>query len=115
MSRVLRTISSTRRRITAAILKDIVNQYFPDENSTERNNLIKTLDKVPAEPQPMEIAKEEAASAEQRKATSLIPEVEIYLHLLVVIYLIDKKLYNEVVFVLLFSHFAGRNQFHPAG
>jgi 26S proteasome regulatory subunit N3 len=97
MSRVLRTISSTRRRITTAILKDIINQSFPDENSAERNNLIKTLDKVPAEPQPMEIAKEDTASAEQRKATSLLPEVEIYLHLLVVIYLIDKKLYNEAV------------------
>jgi len=98
MSRVLRTISSTRRRITAAILKEIINQYFPEENAVQRDNLIKTLDKVPTEPQPMDIIKEAAPVAETRKpATTLLPEVEIYLHLLVVIYLIDKKQYNEAV------------------
>jgi len=100
ISRVLRTISSTRRRINAAALKDIINQYFVDDNAPQREALIQSIDKVVAEPQPMDIAKETppTISPETRpKPLILLPEVEIYLHLLVVIFLIDKKLYNEAV------------------
>lgn len=97
IARVLRQLSSTRRRINAVALKHIISQTFPQGNE-QGKRLLSYLEKVPVEkdvPTPMEITSTETGPSKKE----ILPEVEVYLHLVVVIFLIDKKMHQEVVVV----------------
>ena len=47
---------------------------------------------------------QDAAAEPETAAKTLLPESEVFLHLLVLVVLVDKKLYNEVCFLLLLSY-----------
>lgn len=76
--RVLRTIPSTRKKLNVLVLKSLLNQIYPIQ---ERDNLLKFFNELPSEQ--MDV---------RSKATkSPMPEIDAYLHLLLVIYLIDNE------------------------
>lgn len=95
IARVLRQLSSTRRRINAVALKHIISQTFPPGNE-QGKRLLSYLEKAPVEkdvPTPMEITSTKTGPSKK----DILPEIEVYLHLVVVIFLIDKKMHQEAV------------------
>ncbi len=139
ISRVLRSLATTRRRLTVDVLKQLINLNFvhesdqatkqkllyyisslpldvdkpkitPNNNNNNNNNAT-----TPSEA-PMEVTNKEAvvdqpkpevtsnvitaakpeASQQPTKNTPVLPEIEVYIYLLVTIYLIDKRRYQEV-------------------
>ncbi|KAI9310501.1 proteasome regulatory subunit C-terminal-domain-containing protein [Dichotomocladium elegans] len=73
-TRVLRTLPSIRRRLTSIILAQSISEYYgPGKNNARSSS--------------MEVDKE-------TKAT-VLPEVDVYLHLMTLIYLLDQNKLNE--------------------
>lgn len=100
-SRVLRTISSTRRQATASILRELITQTLKHEDDAKlKDELVGYLNKAEPEKQgehatsAMEISGGADAAAKKK---GVLPEVETYLRLLVTIYLIDKKHYDLAI------------------
>ncbi|KAI8090692.1 proteasome regulatory subunit C-terminal-domain-containing protein [Thamnidium elegans] len=81
-TRVLRTLPSIRRRLTSDILAQVISEYF-GPNDSQKTVLLQYLNES------------ERPSTEENaeKKESVLPEVDIYLHLNVMIYLLDK---NEI-------------------
>eukprot|EP01119_Soliformovum_irregulare_P003147 TRINITY_DN1346_c0_g1_i2.p1 TRINITY_DN1346_c0_g1~~TRINITY_DN1346_c0_g1_i2.p1 ORF type:complete len:510 (-),score=159.97 TRINITY_DN1346_c0_g1_i2:55-1584(-) len=97
-SRVLRSLGSLRRRVTSQALNDLVTSLLPADHPS-RTSLLKHLAKVPADQkaEAMDTSSETASTtaSSEKKPKNVLPEVEIYLHLLVTLFLLDKKLYAE--------------------
>ncbi len=146
ISRVLRSLATTRRRLTVDVLKQLINLNFVHEsdqatkqkllyyisslpldvdkpkinpnNNNNNNNNATTPSEAPmevtnkeaavAQPKPEAAAKPEVAAVKPEvvaakpeaqqplKNTPVLPEIEVYIYLLVTIYLIDKRRYQEV-------------------
>lgn len=82
MSRVLRGLVSLRRKLNANVLCRAIQLYFPFV-SAPRNDLIEFL----------RLANDAAenVAVRARSARTLQPEVEVYLHLLVLLFLLDSR------------------------
>jgi len=95
-SRVLRSIPSTRQKLNHTILRKFVCAYLPAASAI-RDILFEFLD----EPMEMEVQNGTTTTTRARSSKSsigtLLPEVEVYFHLLVVIHLIDTKKYEEAL------------------
>ncbi|CAG8459381.1 52_t:CDS:10 [Ambispora leptoticha] len=85
-TRVLRTTASIRKRLNANILAQAIKEAFP-RDSVDKARLLSYLNKDSV----MEIDAEENS----REATSILPEIDLYLHLLVLIYLLDKQDFDK--------------------
>jgi len=87
MSRVLRGLVSLRRKLNANVLCRAIQLYFPFV-SAPRNDLIEFL----------RLANDAAenVAVRARSARVLQPEVEIYLHLLVLLFLLDGREKKDV-------------------
>lgn len=100
-ARVLRTLSLTRRRVTVATLKQFVEQTLTsNDEQKKRNELLAYLSKVKESPDTQEIAMDISKDTTQEvRSTSraVIPEVEAYVHLLVTVFLIDRKCIEEAM------------------
>lgn len=84
--RVLRTISSLRRRLTPEILARIVRDTYPaDHTSVRRLEAVIGYDGAAMEVDGVE------ATAKETPSGTVLPEVDIYIHLLTQIYLLDQK------------------------
>lgn len=84
--RVLRTISSLRRRLTPEILARIVRDTYPaDHSSVRRLEAVIGYDGAA-----MEVDGADATAKEGPSGT-VLPEVDIYIHLLTQIYLLDQR------------------------
>lgn len=94
VSRVLRSIPSTRQKLNHTIIRKFVSSYLPAA-SMIKEILFEFLDEA------METEIQNGTSVKPRTPKSslgtLLPEVEIYFHLLVVIHLIDTKRYEEAL------------------
>jgi len=91
LTRSLRqTFAVLRRKLTGDMISKIVDEYFPEGN--ERSNLLKFLPQLEASEQKMKV--------ENGATTEFTPELDIYLHLLVVVYLIDSKSITEAQAVI---------------
>jgi len=86
-TRVLRTAASIRRRINANILAQAVRDNYPKDD-TRKTNLLCYLGK---DSEVMEV--DEVPAKEQ--TISVLPEIDVYLHMLVIIYLLDKQEYEK--------------------
>ncbi|KAF3927182.1 hypothetical protein ABW20_dc0103458 [Dactylellina cionopaga] len=89
--RVLRSLNTLRKRFTAPILADVVKKTFPPSHPAF-SSLISMLadDSQPSSHDvPMEI------DAESKVPNVILPEIDIYLHLAVQIYLLDQKEYAQ--------------------
>jgi len=111
--RALRKNSSIRRTISANILVEVIETFFPDSNEQKQSllNFVANANKDAMEEEAQQIEKPE--TPEQ----SIIPEVEVYISLLVLIFLVDKRpcldlardLSNELVCRLKSESMSARN------
>jgi hypothetical protein len=81
----------------------IEHNYTHDEDQTNKKLLLGYLSKFTDDtPAPMEVSTDAASGEDSIKRTKQIsPEVDSYISLLVIIYLIDKKHFDEVFYRLL--------------
>lgn len=114
VTKVLRQITSVRKKLgSVAIFKDLAASFFPLE-SAQRSAIKVVIEQASdAFNHPLasqEVAKlwcgcmqasallptamDEDSAAPSVEPKSCLPEVEVYIHLLLVIFLIDKKLYD---------------------
>eukprot|EP01111_Echinosteliopsis_oligospora_P005161 TRINITY_DN1835_c0_g1_i1.p1 TRINITY_DN1835_c0_g1~~TRINITY_DN1835_c0_g1_i1.p1 ORF type:complete len:518 (+),score=163.87 TRINITY_DN1835_c0_g1_i1:92-1645(+) len=102
VSRVLRQTTTLRKKMKHEVLVSVINQVYsshPDSSST-KEKLLLFLGSGTNSSESMEV--DSAASTtnnnnnkDASKNKPLLPEVEIYLHLLVLIYLIDHQRYQD--------------------
>ncbi|CAO3656321.1 unnamed protein product [Mucor hiemalis] len=81
-TRVLRTLPSIRRQLTAEILAQVISDYF-GPGDAQKKELLQYLSQ----------SEKSSTNAEAEKKGNVLPEVDIYLSLNVLIYLLDK---NEI-------------------
>eukprot|EP00339_Tiarina_fusa_P001483 CAMPEP_0117035960 /NCGR_PEP_ID=MMETSP0472-20121206/25506_1 /TAXON_ID=693140 ORGANISM="Tiarina fusus, Strain LIS" /NCGR_SAMPLE_ID=MMETSP0472 /ASSEMBLY_ACC=CAM_ASM_000603 /LENGTH=521 /DNA_ID=CAMNT_0004745583 /DNA_START=14 /DNA_END=1579 /DNA_ORIENTATION=- len=98
--RSLRRTTSLRKRITKEILTDFVTSYFPD-NADQKQNLLNFLAEIQNldDLEMLDVRKGEDAkeSLLPEQVTCIIPEVEVYLSLIVLIFLIDHRRFELAV------------------
>ncbi|KAJ1521060.1 hypothetical protein ONE63_002767 [Megalurothrips usitatus] len=91
--RVLRSLPNTRRKLNALVLRSVLNGLYTF-STADKDALLVYVD------EPMET---DGSTATQRirsgkaSTTPLIPEVDLYIHLLVLVRLIDTAKYQEAV------------------
>lgn len=87
--RVLRTLSSLRRRLDPEIIARVVTETYPVEHVSSR----RLLTAIGSTETVMEV---DTSAEGTRESTNgpLLPEIDVYLHLLVQIYLLDQKSYE---------------------
>ena len=98
--RALRRTSSLRSKITKRILREFIQTYFP-ENNPQKENILNFIEEVTDDEdlESMEFADQKPATEILApKPDSIIPEIEIYLSLVTLIFLIDHRVYSLVCF-----------------
>eukprot|EP01116_Phalansterium_solitarium_P020535 TRINITY_DN6099_c0_g1_i1.p1 TRINITY_DN6099_c0_g1~~TRINITY_DN6099_c0_g1_i1.p1 ORF type:complete len:494 (+),score=172.43 TRINITY_DN6099_c0_g1_i1:137-1618(+) len=95
VTRVLRTISTSRRRLTAPVLAQLVGHTFAAPDDAERKaSLVAVIGTVDTDMKPADADDEPAKGA---KPTPVIPEVDVFVSLLVIVFAIDSKRYGQAV------------------
>jgi len=105
VSRVLRSLGNTRRKLTAPLLRDYIATITTGDSEDQvklKNSLIAQLSSFPekeSDPNAMDISEpsKDTASKEGPKSFRLLPEIDIYARLLVVIFLIDNNKHQEAL------------------
>ncbi|XP_071101623.1 26S proteasome non-ATPase regulatory subunit 3-like [Haliotis cracherodii] len=93
MSRVVRGLVSVRRKLNFKILNKLIHGYFTSAQSNKED-----LTKFVAEPKEVNgIGAPFRPRSGKLANQPLMPEIDAYIHLLVVIHLIDTKKYTEAV------------------
>ncbi|KAG0636105.1 proteasome regulatory subunit C-terminal-domain-containing protein [Tuber brumale] len=82
--RVLRSLSSLRRRLNPEILSKIVAETYPGDHPSSR----RLTTAIGSSASRMDL---DSPSEGSKDGGALLPEIDIYLHLLVQIYLLDQK------------------------
>lgn len=95
MGRLMRQTAMVRKHMTAADLAGYVKAYLPEDSSS--GSFLAGYIKQDAEAVPMEddSAAAEPAAAAPPPLSNPLPEVELYLYLLVLMYLLDRKQYTQ--------------------
>ncbi|KAF4172661.1 hypothetical protein CNMCM8694_002206 [Aspergillus lentulus] len=89
--RVLRSISSMRKHITADVLAEVIVETYPPSSPTA-SFLLEAIDQPGAYESALASSKMEVDSEKNKAAPKeILPEVDTYLSILVQIYLYDKK------------------------
>ncbi|KAK9510212.1 hypothetical protein O3M35_005045 [Rhynocoris fuscipes] len=89
--RVLRSLPNTRRKLTPVVLRGIIAGFYT-HSAAERDALMVFIE------EPMEIeGSNQRMRSTKSSSTPLIPEVDAYLHLLVLVKLIDTGKYQDAV------------------
>ncbi|ELU15663.1 hypothetical protein CAPTEDRAFT_153237 [Capitella teleta] len=91
--RALRALVSLRRRLNPSVLRRAIMGYFPASDKTSRDTLIEFLGEI-------KDSDETPVAPTQRPRSSRqipLPEVDVYLHLLTLLYLIDNQLLDKAV------------------
>lgn len=102
ISRALRHNAPVRTAANPLVLVKAVETFFPAEEPW-RATLLQQLTAIPEPPEPMAVEEEAQGKAEGKEAvpeeprTAILPEVEVYLSVLVVTALQRSKLVNESV------------------
>nr|AAW25532.1 SJCHGC06456 protein [Schistosoma japonicum] len=90
MTRVVRGLSSIRRRLNCNVLRGLVQGYFPNP-SPQKAYFLELLPEAMDTDCPISSFRPRTGKLN----TPLLPEVEVYLHLLLVIFLIDENHLEE--------------------
>ncbi|XP_028401135.1 26S proteasome non-ATPase regulatory subunit 3-like [Dendronephthya gigantea] len=90
--RVLRSLPSTRKKLNHPLLRKLITGYFI-QASQAKNELLKFLD----EPMETDVSSTYRPRTGKAATTPVLPEVEFYFHLLVVIHLIDTEAYEQAL------------------
>lgn len=100
ISRVLRTLSSIRRRLTVDALREIINGQSFTEGEEHKKLLLKLLEKFGSSQMQIEgsTQTQQPSSAMEIDQKPKVPilEVDVYLQLFVTIFLIDNKSFDQV-------------------
>lgn len=88
ITRALRSIVTLRRKLNNSVLRRSISAYFPGLPATP-SALLEYLEP----PKTDDVQKTHPRSSKY----SLLPEVEIYLHLLLLVFLIDEKKYLDAL------------------
>ncbi|KAK8772410.1 regulatory particle non-ATPase 3 [Amblyomma americanum] len=92
--RILRALMPTRKRLNDKVLRKIVSGFFT-HSSQDRDALLAFLE------EPMETdggtTKEGRIRSAKTLHLPLLPELDVYIHLLVLVYLIDAQRYDKAV------------------
>lgn len=101
--RVFRSLAATRKRINSRVMRKLINGFYT-HSASQRDSLLAFID------EPMETDSSALVFKARGTKTShlpLLPELDVYFHLLVLLYLIDLQRFENVftTFILLFIHF----------
>ncbi|RIA82899.1 proteasome regulatory subunit C-terminal-domain-containing protein [Glomus cerebriforme] len=88
ITRVLRTTASIRKRLNAEILSQVIRDVYP-RDSIDKGRLLNFLGKDSGI---MDVDLDDIAAKDNPQ---VLPETDLYLHLLVMIYLLDKQDYDQ--------------------
>ena len=78
--------------MTLSALRELVQFYFvAQEDKAQRESLLKFT----KENDNQDVVSMETDTDKKKEATAILPEIEVYIHLLIVIYLIDHKEYEQ--------------------
>ncbi|GME84064.1 unnamed protein product [Ambrosiozyma monospora] len=89
--KVFRELTPVRREITATSLKNIVESTYPADNLS-KEYILKTLSPfVAADADVMDTSEDVVSDGASTESIELTPEVDIFIHLLIQIFLHDKK------------------------
>ncbi|XP_058805255.1 probable 26S proteasome non-ATPase regulatory subunit 3 [Phymastichus coffea] len=89
--RALRALPCTRRRLNPVVLRGIIGGFYT-KSSPDKEALLAWVE------EPMDTESTQAAIQRfKSSAAPLLPEIDAYIHLLVLVRLIDTKKYNEAV------------------
>ncbi|VDP48831.1 unnamed protein product [Echinostoma caproni] len=91
ISRVVRSIVPLRRKLNHNVLRGLVQGYFPNP-SPQKTYFMEFL----PEAMDTDCSVSPFRPRSGKANTPLLPEVEVYLHLLLLIFLIDEHHYDEV-------------------
>ncbi|OZJ06983.1 hypothetical protein BZG36_00260 [Bifiguratus adelaidae] len=87
-TRVLRTTASIRRRLTPEVLATVIRDYYP-ESYASKSSLLSYLDVTE------DSMAVDTADKSSKSAITVLPEADVYLHMLVMVLLLDKKDYRK--------------------
>ncbi|XP_015187085.1 PREDICTED: probable 26S proteasome non-ATPase regulatory subunit 3 [Polistes dominula] len=89
--RALRTLPNTRRKLNPIVLRGLIGGFYT-KSAAEREALLVWVD------EPMEIDDNQTAIQRFRSSSAiLLPEIDAYIHLLVLVRLIDTRKYDDAV------------------
>lgn len=88
--RILRSLSATRKNVNAQILRRVISSFY-NSVPAQKDALLAYIE------EPMDTGIE-VKTPKTKSAPVLLPEHDVYFHLLVVLYLLDLKNYKSVRF-----------------
>lgn len=88
--RALRALPNTRRRLNPVVLRGLVTGFYT-RSTAERDTLLAWVD------EPMDVDETQSTQRFRSFSSALLPEIDAYIHLLVLIRLIDTRKYIEAV------------------
>lgn len=101
IARVLRQTPTFRKKLTAPVLIRLVENRFPAD-STYRAEMLAQIKAASgqmavdeAAPAPAAVADADMADAEDVQTKTVLPETEVYIHLLTLVFLLDNKQTSE--------------------
>ncbi|KAK6464853.1 PCI domain-containing protein [Scheffersomyces coipomensis] len=90
ISKAFRDLGPLRRKLTKSILITIINKLYPSKINTNKSYLFGVLDVV-QDDNAMVIDHQEEDNEDTQPSSILIPEVELYVHLLIQVFLLDQN------------------------
>nr|XP_006814940.1 PREDICTED: 26S proteasome non-ATPase regulatory subunit 3-like isoform X2 [Saccoglossus kowalevskii] len=93
MLRALRVLLPIRRRINPTIVRKVISGYFPSVNPSKEMLLLYIEEPMETDGPGTPFRPRSGKALSQ----PILPELDVYIHLLVVLYLIDNKRYDEAV------------------
>lgn len=95
IGRAIRQVFAFRKKFDSTLLKHIITTNLP-ENNERRTLLLEFL----SMDEMVDVNSNNISKSDEQQIDKLVfPETEIFLQLLVTVYLIDKKQYKEVRFI----------------
>ena len=96
LSRVLRSLTSTRKKLNQAILLKLVSNYTQPATKVSIAECF-VSDSMETSTDEKEKEKEKSAAVKKNRFAQSQPEIDTYIHLLTLIYLIDTKSFEKAV------------------
>ena len=90
--RVLRSLATTRNKLNAKVMRKVINGFYTHSNN-QKESLLTFIDELMDTDMTAQSAKPKSGKSSN---LPLLPELDIYFHLLVLLYLIDLQRYENV-------------------
>jgi len=97
LSRVLRSLTSTRKKLNVEVLSKLVSLYTQSATKLALVAYFDSNEMETSEAKTDKSEKTEKPNTAPKKSIQLLPEIDSYLHMLCVVYLIDSKSYDKAI------------------